>query len=318
MRPSGEGGSADRDILSGGPAKGIGGLQPGGLLGRIGTLRTWMAMLLVAGGASIGVVASLALGKDPGTVLGFFVIVGSIAAVLGIQRRSVYLIFPVPALSIFVAAILLGKVHDAKLASSTAGLASGFTQWVAGIFDPAVIATVLVVLIGGARWLLGRQLITGTSQLVTSRQAATPVQPTRPATGSWDDDNPFEDQTARMPRTGPSPRQGSRPQPQFDGAPNGARPPRDQRPDQRPGRDQRPDPGRDQWGEPGRPADRDRSVPPGNSRPPQPPGRPAPPRDRTGPRPQPPNSQPPGPSWSPNNQRPSRPPRPQPPDGWTR
>ena len=335
VRPSGGSGPSDREIVSGHPAKGIGGLQPGGLLGLIGTLRTPAAMLVVAGAALIGIVASLAAGQEPGILLGFFIIVGSLAAVLGIQRGSVYLVFPMPAVTFFVAAIAIGKVHDAKLASSTAGLGAGFLQWVAGIFDPAVAATVLVVLVGGARWLLGRQLITGTSRLVTSRPAAPPARPGRPATGSWDDDNPFEDPApaGRSPRTGPSPHQGSRPQPQFDGVPNGTRPPRPPReqrgaPDQRTGREQRPDPGRDQWGEPGRPTDRGRSVPPGSSRPPQPPGRPAQPRDRTGPRPQPPNSQPPnsqppnsqppGPSWSPNNQRPSRPPRPQPPDGWTR
>jgi hypothetical protein len=325
VRPSGGSTPASRDIVSGSPAKGIGGLQPGGLLGRIGTLRTPAAMLIVAGAASIGIVASLALGKDPGMLLGFFIIVGSIAAVLGIQRSSVYLIFPVPALTIFVAAILLGKVHDAELSSSTTGLASAFAQWIAGIFVPAVVATVLVVVVGGARWLLGRQLITSTSQLVTSRTAAAPARPDRPAPDAWADDNPFEDQTPRKPRTGPSPRQGSRPQPQFDGTPNSPRPPRpprDQRaaPDRHtgPDRDQRPDPGRDQWGDPGRPMGRERSLPPASSRPPQSPGRPAQPRDRTGPRPQPPGAQQPGPSWSPNDQRPPRPPRPRPPDGWTR
>ena len=312
-------------MLSGGPANGIGGLQPGGLLRLMGSLGLWTALLLMAGAALIGVLLSLAAGKDPGMLLGFFVIVGSIAAVLGIRRNLVYLVFPAPALTLFVSAILLGKIHDAKLSSSTAGLASGFAQWIAGIFVPAMLATVIVVLVGGGRWLLGRQLVTGTSRLVaTSNQGApdaTPGRTRRPAASdSWADDNPFEAPDARTPRTGPSPRQGSRPQPQFDDAPNGTRPPRDQRPapDQRPGRDQRPDSGRDQWGDPGRPADRERSVPPATSRPPQAPGRPAQPRDRTGPRPQPPGAQPPGPSWSPNGQRPARPARPQPPDGWTR
>jgi hypothetical protein len=306
-------------MLFGGPANGIGGLQPGGLLRLMGSLGLWTALLLMAGAALIGVLLSLAADKDPGMLLGFFVIVGSIAAVLGIRRNLVYLVFPAPALTLFVSAILLGKIHDAKLSSSTAGLASGFAQWIAGIFVPAMLATVIVVLVGGGRWLLGRQLGTGTSRLVaTSNRGvpdAAPGRTRRPAAvDSWADDNPFEAPDARTPRTGPSPRQGSRPQPQFDDAPNGTRPPRDQRP----APDQRPDSGRDQWGDPGRPADRERSVPPATSRPPQAPGRPAQPRDRTGPRPQPPGAQPPGPSWSPNGQRPARPARPQPPDGWTR
>jgi len=319
MRPSGEGRPADRDTHSGGLAKGIGSLQSGGLLRLIGRMGTPAAVLVVAAAALIGALLSLAAGQEPGNLLGFFIIVGSIVAVLGIRRGVIYLVFPMPALTFFVTAILVGKVHDAKLSSSTAGLGAGFLQWVAGIFDPAVLATVLVVLIGGGRWLLGRQLITGTSQLVASRPAGPPARPGRPASGSVADDSPFDDPSARSPRSGPSPRQGSRPQPQFDGAPNSGRP-------SRPPREPRPD--RDQWGEPGRPADRERSVPPANSRPPQPPGRPAQPRDRTGPRPQQPRPQQPGPqqpgpqqpgpSWSPNNQRPPRPPRPRPPDGWTR
>jgi hypothetical protein len=313
-RAAGEGGPADRDIPAGAPAKGIGGLQPGGLLGMAGRLRTRTAMLVVAASALIGILLSLAAGKDPGLLLGFFIIVGSIVAVLGIRRDSVYLVFPIPALTLFVSAIVVGKVHDAKLSSSTAGLGAAFLQWIASIFDPAVAATVLVALIGGGRWLLGRQLITGQSQLVGSRTATGSARPGRPGSDSWAGDSPFED-APRSSRTGPAPRQGSRPQPQFDGVPNEKRPPRPPR-DQRPAPDQRD--GRDQWGEPGHPSDRERSLPPGNSRPPQPPGRPAQPRDGTGPRPPQP-----GPSWTPSNPRPpapngQRPRRPQPPDGWTR
>ena len=120
---------------------------------------------MLAAFALLGVIFTLLAGQEPGTLLGVFVIMGSIAAALGIRRGKVYLLFPAPALAFFVAAIVTGKVHDAKLGSSTAGLGAGFTQWVAGIFFPAVIATILVLLIGGGRWVLGRQLITGQSPL---------------------------------------------------------------------------------------------------------------------------------------------------------
>ena len=59
---------------------------------------------------------------------------------------------------------MTGKVHDAKLGSSTASLGAGFTQWVAGIFFPAVVATIVALLVGGGRWLLGKQLVTGQSR----------------------------------------------------------------------------------------------------------------------------------------------------------
>ena len=127
-------------------------------------------MLVLVAATLLGVIVTLVAGQEPGGLLGFFIIMGAIAAALGIPRGKVYLLFPAPALAFFVAAVVTGKVHDAKLGSSTAGLGAGFTQWVAGIFFPAVVATIVVVLIGGGRWLLGRQLITGQSPLSAGRQ----------------------------------------------------------------------------------------------------------------------------------------------------
>ena len=167
-------------------------------------------------GTALGIIVTLVAGQEPGGLLGFFIIVGTIAAALCIRRGKVYLIFPAPALAFFVAAVVTGKVHDAKLGSSTAGLASGFTQWVAGMFFPAVVATIIVVLIGGGRWLLGRQLISGQSPLTAGgRPAAGNPRPgprdRRPAVDSWVDDNSFDSFDNPVPRTsptGPTPRQG--------------------------------------------------------------------------------------------------------------
>ena len=259
-------------------------------------------MLVLVAGTLLGVILTLIAGQEPGGLLGFFIIMGTIAAALGIRRGKVYLLFPAPALAFFVAAIVTGKVHDAKLGSSTAGLGAGFTQWVAGIFFPAVVATIAVLLVGGGRWLLGRQLIIGQSPLPAGRPAPGKARPAprdrRPGTDSWADDGP----APRSAKTGPAARQN---RPAWMGTPDGgarpARPPRGQRTD------------RDPWGDPRLPADRsqptgprpaDRSQPPTGPRP-QANGRPRPapqPRDR------PPH---------PDTPRPQRPPRPQPPDAWT-
>jgi hypothetical protein len=186
------------------------------------------------------------------------------------------------------------------------------------------VATILVVLIGGGRWLLGRQLITGQSPLAAGRPAPGKARSApgarRPAVDSWADDNPFDvpapppsAQTGPTPRqgTGPAPRQGTGPAPRQgtgpaprQGAPNGTRPPRDQRTD------------RDPWGDPRLPADRSQPQAAPRTRPadqgrqapsPPPPAQPkAQPRDRT-----------PRPSWNPASSGPPRPPRRQPPEGWT-
>jgi hypothetical protein len=263
-------------------------LRSGGVSRLLGRMSTRTAMLVLFAFTLLGIIFTLIAGQEPGGLLGFFIIVGTIAAALGIRRGKVYLLFPAPALAFFVAAIVTGKVHDAKLGSSTAGLGAGFTQWVAGIFFPVVVATIIVLLVGGGRWLLGRQLITGQSALSAGRPAPGKARPAprdrRPAVDSWADEDPFVGPAPRPGKTGPTPRQGTGPRP---GAANGARPPRDQRAD------------RDQWGDP-RPADR--SQPPTGSRPrASGQGRPAPqPRDRGTPRP----------SWDP------APRRPRPPDAW--
>ncbi|MGH3281106.1 MAG: DUF6542 domain-containing protein [Trebonia sp.] len=312
-------------MSKGRPSAGPGGLvngpavfQPTGLARLVGRLPIWTALLVLAAGAVLGIVVTLIAGQEPGGLLGFFVVVGSIAAALGIKRGKVHLLFPAPALAFFVAAILVGKVHDANLGSSTAGLGAGFAQWVAGIFFPAVVATILVLLIGGGRWLFDRQLVTGQSMLA-------PGGPTRPgpprgsarvppgarqkrndlSRDDWADNNPFGDQQAFKTEMIPTIRQ-DRPakpdRPAWMGRPGGStarqpdRPPRDQRTD------------RDPWGDPRLPPDRGQPPGTGPRSNAQPPG--------TGPRP---NAQPrdraPRPSANPR-QRPPRPPR-QPPEGWS-
>ena len=283
-------------------------LQSGGLTRWIGRMSTRTAMLVLAAGALLGIIFTVLAGQEPGNLLGFFIIVGSLAAVLGIQRGKVHLLFPAPALAFFVTAVLAGKVHDAKLGSSTAATGVGFTQWIAGIFFPAVVATILVLLIGGGRWLLGRQLITGQSLMPPSgpppraprpaarepRPAPRPRRPARnedPDRDSWADDNPFEGQSAFQTQMMPAAT------------------------DDRPSRQNR-----DQWGEPRtgpRPnaQPRDRAPRPGpgpgqgsGPRPSQGSG----PRPSQGSGPRPSQGSAPRPSFNPNQ----RPKRPNPPESW--
>jgi hypothetical protein len=247
-------------------------LQASGLGRWIGRLPARTAMLALAAGTLLGIIFTLMADQEPGTLLGVFIIVGSIAAALVIKRGRIYLLFPAPALAFFVGAIVAGKVHDAKLGSSTAGLASGFTQWIAGIFFPAVIATILVLLIGGGRWVLGRQLVTtGQSPLPGGgRPAPGNARPApsgdRPAIDDWAEDDPFEDRalhTQMIPAA----------------KPNGPGPVGTPRP-ARPAREGNQGADRDPWGDPRLPADRSQPTGP---RPGQ--GSGPPPSQGSGPRP---------------------------------
>jgi hypothetical protein len=233
-------------------------------------------MLVLAAATLAGIIFTLVAAQEPGGLLGFFIIAGTIAAALGIRRGKVYLLFPAPALAFFFAAIVTGKVHDAKLGSSTAGLGAGFTQWVAGIFFPVVVATIVALLLGGGRWLLGRQLVTGESPLAAGRPApgnARPAPRDRRDVDSWADENPFATQAPRSAKAGPTPRQD---RPAWMGGPGGGT----SSDGPRPSRDQRED--RDPWGDPRLPGDRNQGSGP---RPNQPGTGPRPGQPGTGPRP---------------------------------
>lgn len=313
----------------GGPPDGLDGPRLDGPLRWLGTMSARTAALVLIGAAFVGAVLTVIKGTEPGNLLGFFVIVGSLAAVLGVRHRAVYLFFPVPALVFFVAAVVTGIIHDREIASSTLGLGATFPQWVAGIFWPAVVTTILVLFVGTARLLLSSPLIRGQSPRPAGRPLAQDARVSqgsrRPAADSWPDDRfdapsprPGTGPTPRQgtgptprqgtgptPRqgTGPTPRQGTGPTPRQQGsgpvrgAPNGSRP-------GRAARDPRTD--RDPWGDPRLPPDRSQPTGPR----PQTAGGPA---SRPQPRAPRPGQTGPGPSFNP---APS-PQRRQPPEGWT-
>ena len=214
--------TSDRGRPGGGPGSGFDGLRPEGVLRWLGTMSTRTASLVLAGATLIGVVVTVMARTEPGDWLGFFVIVGSLIAVLGVRRGVVYLFFPVPALAFFVGAALAGVIHDRRIVSSTAGLVAAFPQWVAGIFWPGVVATILVLLAGAGRWLLKGPLITSQSRPAANRpaprDARSPQGFRRPAADSLDDE-PFVDESAPRPRTGPTPRLGTGPTPRQQTGP---------------------------------------------------------------------------------------------------
>jgi hypothetical protein len=146
-RPAGAPGSDGPQ--AGPPPRWVGAMSP----------RTAIFVLLAA--TLIGFIGTVLTRHQPGFLLGFCVIAGSIVAALGIRRDAVYLIFPLPALAIFIAAVLAGAIHDRGIDTSRVELGASFLEWTASVFFSMCAATILVVVIGGARWLLSRQLVSG-------------------------------------------------------------------------------------------------------------------------------------------------------------
>jgi hypothetical protein len=72
---------------------------PGGRLSRIwqGSLRGGLGVWVIVGSALIGAIATIVTKSQPGSVLGLFVLAGTVAAALTVQPRTGRLNFPVPA-----------------------------------------------------------------------------------------------------------------------------------------------------------------------------------------------------------------------------
>jgi len=252
-------------------------------------MSTRNALLVLVAATLIGIVATLLAGTEPGFLLSLFIIIGAIIATLGVRPGAVYLFFPLPAFAFFAGAVITGKIHDSSLSSSTAGLAAGFTQWVAGIFFPMCAATILVLLIGGARWLLSRQLVGGRFPISDDRPGTSRGPRPRPDVDPWAEPNAARNRPGQRPANAPW------------AGPDGARPARPARDDRDPWNDPRPS------ADPRAAADRrppNRNVPPAAPQPAF--------------RPRPANPAPPGPTD--RGQRPPAPPRPaRPPrDPWDR
>jgi hypothetical protein len=143
---------------------------------RWGSLPYGRGIVLVISGTVIGTVLTVLAGWDPGFVLGFFLIIGTIAASFAVRPRSVYRIIPAPALAYLAGAVIAGLFHDRAVDTSRTALAVSAAQWTASGFLAMTAATVLVILVGAVRW--GRER--RRSGAAGPRRPAGPNRPTGP------------------------------------------------------------------------------------------------------------------------------------------
>ena len=115
---------------------------PGGLrLG--GSLSGGLGVAIVAASTALGASATMLTGKEPGSILGVFVIIGTLAAAVAVRPQAGRLILPVPALSYLVAALVTGVIYDHSADVSKTALAINAAQWIANGFFAMVLATIL-------------------------------------------------------------------------------------------------------------------------------------------------------------------------------
>ncbi len=106
------------------------------------------------GSAVLGAVATLVIGHGPGSVLGLFIVAGTVVAALAVRPGAVRVLLPVPALSYVVAAVAVGMIADPPDDTSKAALAVAAAQWIASGFLTMVLATALAVMLTAIRWFL--------------------------------------------------------------------------------------------------------------------------------------------------------------------
>jgi hypothetical protein len=172
---------------------------------RLGALQGGLGVCIVVASAAIGAIVTMVTRSAPGLALGFFVVVGTLAASLAVRPRAGRMILPVPVLSYLVAALISGVVFDRSADSSKTALAISAAQWIADGFFAMALATALAVVIITTRWFLWRR---GRS---AARDSGWPVpaagrprtgpNPTGPARAGTVQAGPGRDGAARPPRT---------------------------------------------------------------------------------------------------------------------
>jgi uncharacterized protein DUF6542 len=122
-----------------------------------GSLSGGLGVAIVAASTALGASATMLTGKEPGSILGVFVIIGTLAAAVAVRPEAGRVILPVPALAYLVAAMVTGVIYDHSADVSKTALAINAAQWIASGFVAMLLATVLAVAVVTARWILWRR-----------------------------------------------------------------------------------------------------------------------------------------------------------------
>lgn len=125
-----------------------------GPLAWLGTLSGAGGLAIVAGSALLGAIITVVERQDPGVVLGVLLVLGTIAAGLGVKTRSARLIIPAPVFCYVPTAVIAGAINDRSEDSSKIGLIVHGGKWISSGFTAMSLATILAILITGVRLFL--------------------------------------------------------------------------------------------------------------------------------------------------------------------
>ena len=122
-----------------------------------GSLSGGLGVAIVAASTALGASATMLTGKEPGSILGVFVIIGTLGAAVAVRPQAGRVILPVPTLAYLVAAMVTGVIYDHSADVSKTALAVNAAQWIANGFFAMLLATVLAVALVTVRWIFWRR-----------------------------------------------------------------------------------------------------------------------------------------------------------------
>src|SRR5579863_8257879 len=122
-----------------------------------GSLSGGLGVAIVAASTALGASATMLTGKEPGSILGIFVIIGTLAATVAVRPQAGRILLPVPALAYLVAAMVTGVIYDHSADVSKTALAVDAAQWIANGFVAMLIATLLAAAVVTVRWIFWRR-----------------------------------------------------------------------------------------------------------------------------------------------------------------
>ncbi len=157
---------------------------------RWGGLSGWYGTLIVFAAAVIGTVATVAMHRNPGQLLGGFIVAGTLVAALAVRSGAVYLLIPVPAPAYLAGAVVAGLLYEHYAGPSQSGLKISVAEWIAGGFVAMAAATAVAVVMTIIRWLMARRAAPGgpvptPEPAAPSRPRSRTVSPSGPDSASW-------------------------------------------------------------------------------------------------------------------------------------
>jgi hypothetical protein len=167
-----------------------------------GTLSGAGGIIIVAISALFGAIVTVVMKRDPGTVLGVFVVAGTLVACLAVRARSVRLIIPAPTICYVPAAVIAGAINDRSTDTTHTMDLLNAGSWIANGFLMMALATIAAIVFTGLRLFLDWRYRPRPRQYPRPGPRPGPADDDRDATRRIGTDPTEHDQTRPVGRVG--------------------------------------------------------------------------------------------------------------------